>query len=511
MVADEINALFSWNPPCLIPVHKTKSSTKSSTIARPSAFYDKHFSSDLVVKRVVPLPSLVQDLARNVDATLKDALGTLPPMEGFFTAEQRKYSMEDLSKEVENERAVADFYGNTTAKYCSRLASTLALHPSFPRWRTLLHWTQSGPSSSYAIMDGQLLFIDEGVNQDKIARAAVVESMDSEARTIFEEVRKLKQPLATWEIKSIPIGSPEAMTAVRNLGEFNWTSCCFKGCNRNLNIHEKAKEWTKEVAVLGPDAQTPPWNIPAENRNEESCIQPPQTPVGQVTRSAVPSGKKRKRDEEVEDQQDTTAQSGASSSILPPPQNGSSMKDEGQRDGEAACQDPHYIAAHNMVQQVRCSIMSVKLILMITFIQAWAQAVHVDGTVIVIHSGNQELVCLRHRGSQTLYVSDIIVPSACVDPGYGKLHVGIYVAAIQDMMDRWWQKPSGSKVPDGGGDLTSGDKDQDNQDYNRGSGSGQKEGQGPCRSKRRHGHHGRPQDSVGRKGMADDELAIEVR
>jgi hypothetical protein len=102
-----------------------------------------------------------------------------------------------------------------------------------------------------------------------------------------------------------------------------------------------------------------------------------------------------------------------------------------------------------------------------TFTQAWAQAVRVDGTVIVIHSGNQELVCVRHRGSQTLYVSDVFEPSRCKNPGYGKLYVGIYV---QDAMDRWRQKLSEPKLP-GDGDLTSDGEDQDDQDHNRGSGS----------------------------------------
>ena len=45
-------------------------------------------------------------------------------------------------------------------------------------------------------------------------------------------------------------------------------------------------------------------------------------------------------------------------------------------------------------------------------------------------------MCVRYRETQTLYVSDIIQPSKCTNPGYGKLHVGIYVAAIQETMDR---------------------------------------------------------------------------
>ena len=54
----------------------------------------------------------------------------------------------------------------------------------------------------------------------------------------------------------------------------------------------------------------------------------------------------------------------------------------------------------------------------------------------MLHSGNHEVIGIRHRSSQTLYVSDVIIPHECVDPGYGKIHVGIIIAAIQDAMDR---------------------------------------------------------------------------
>ena len=60
----------------------------------------------------------------------------------------------------------------------------------------------------------------------------------------------------------------------------------------------------------------------------------------------------------------------------------------------------------------------------------------VDRTIIVLHPGNYELVSLRHRGSQTLYVSDLLGPLTCTNPGYEKIQVGIYIAAIQDTVDR---------------------------------------------------------------------------
>ena len=69
-------------------------------------------------------------------------------------------------------------------------------------------------------------------------------------------------------------------------------------------------------------------------------------------------------------------------------------------------------------------------------------------------------LCLRHRRTQTLFVSDIINPSTCANPGYGKLHVGIYIAAIQDIIDRKQQQQQllPQTKPSDGGDSASGDK-----------------------------------------------------
>jgi hypothetical protein len=56
--------------------------------------------------------------------------------------------------------------------------------------------------------------------------------------------------------------------------------------------------------------------------------------------------------------------------------------------------------------------------------------------LIIFNSGNFEYVGVRHRESQTLYVSDLIDVARCANPGYGKLHIGIYITAIEDALDR---------------------------------------------------------------------------
>ena len=85
-----------------------------------------------------------------------------------------------------------------------------------------------------------------------------------------------------------------------------------------------------------------------------------------------------------------------------------------------------------------------------------------DCSIIVIHSGNHEFIGIRNRATQTFYISDPIVPHTCKEPSYGKLHVGIYIAAIRDYLDRKTQQadarpPGGGNGPSGrGGDKRDG-------------------------------------------------------
>ena len=53
-----------------------------------------------------------------------------------------------------------------------------------------------------------------------------------------------------------------------------------------------------------------------------------------------------------------------------------------------------------------------------------------------MHSGNHEIIGIRHRKTQTLYISHLIEPHSCSNPAYGKLQVGIYIAAVQETMER---------------------------------------------------------------------------
>lgn len=265
-VLEEIQKLFSWNPPLLI--HKKKQSLSRQTLtgskkiagSRPPGFYDKHFGKEIVLQRVEHFSALPTYLARNVDKSL-NAATKLPALRGFITAEQRENEDIISNTIMGDEKEVATNYDKTTAKYCSRVASTLALHPT-SSWRScLLYWTQTGPYSDYAIADGHLCFMElaEGVPNKK-DREAIVEKMEPETRQIFETMGKDRLSLATWEMEGLAAAPLEVMNAVRGLGKFTWTYWDALDCSVS-KTHVKEKEKVKMLNV-GPDALDPPWKLP---------------------------------------------------------------------------------------------------------------------------------------------------------------------------------------------------------------------------------------------------------
>jgi hypothetical protein len=59
-----------------------------------------------------------------------------------------------------------------------------------------------------------------------------------------------------------------------------------------------------------------------------------------------------------------------------------------------------------------------------------------DATFIIFNCGNYERIGFRHRGSQTLFLSDLINVSKSSNPGYGQIQIGLYMAILRDALDR---------------------------------------------------------------------------
>lgn len=72
----------------------------------------------------------------------------------------------------------------------------------------------------------------------------------------------------------------------------------------------------------------------------------------------------------------------------------------------------------------------------IVYPKAWTRAVERDSSFIVLQCGTFERIAFRHRSTQTLFVSDLIDVTRCEDPGYGHIHIGLFMSLIEDACDR---------------------------------------------------------------------------
>ncbi|KAF9023138.1 hypothetical protein BDZ89DRAFT_1070138 [Hymenopellis radicata] len=68
--------------------------------------------------------------------------------------------------------------------------------------------------------------------------------------------------------------------------------------------------------------------------------------------------------------------------------------------------------------------------------QAWVTAVKVDASTIVFDCGNFVRIGVRHRESQTLFLSDMIDIRSCKEPSYGGLLLALDIAVTFDALQR---------------------------------------------------------------------------
>jgi hypothetical protein len=136
---------------------------------------------------------------------------------------------------------------------------------------------------------------------------------------------------------------------------------------------------------------------------------------------------------------------------------------------------------------------------------------------MILHSGNHEIIGIRHRETQTLYISHVIEPHSCSNPAYGKIQVGIYIAAIQETMDRARQdmEVGGGTAPDPPDDVPPKDEeantDADPDDYSpKGPTRPNKRSRGSSsKGKRKGRHEGNAKRHASGK-VVDDQVCISL-
>lgn len=217
-ILDEISEVFDWNPPVLSPA-----APPCAEVVLPSAFYHLHLDERLSLKRIIAAPSLVSDLSKTVDRTLKEiqdhgiVLTPLKEDDLFPTPIVRQLRV--YKEPIINASSVAASYQRTTARHCKIIASMLFISPKSPIWATILLWRQfegsavanPGLDESYALQ-----MLEEDDNSALKASSDLWESIDYDTRLTLRRAAKKYPILALWEVLAI---TPENEAFLKAAGE----------------------------------------------------------------------------------------------------------------------------------------------------------------------------------------------------------------------------------------------------------------------------------------------------
>ncbi|KAF9464919.1 hypothetical protein BDZ94DRAFT_1307629 [Collybia nuda] len=401
-ILDEIRSIFDWNPPLISP--DPSSSPKRFV---PSCFYYNHLDHKLSLRKTTPIPALTHHLSTTVDRVLEDIreheIILSPVLVGDLFLSANDCKTGTYHDPVIDAYSVSKAYRNLTSYPCGVIASMLFLSPKSPTWQPLIKWNETEPGGKVnpGLNETHTLYMVRYDIEDDHVWSSVE---DTTLATLQRAIRQYPV-FALWEVLSITPGN-EVLLKV--LGESAVT------VPQEGNVVTDYIPSTIDL-LQRPDGMALPWGTPMSSLSEgfpgSIILDPPK-----------------------------------SERTSPPPRRNSRSQTkvvEGVigRSGTWATQSDHCSEEYPRTVTLPRRAESRESLLEVMLKHAWLRAVYRDSTFIIFHCGTLERIALRHRGTQTLYISDLIDVAHCKNPGYGKLHIGLYMAIMYDVLDRTQQRP----------------------------------------------------------------------
>ncbi|KAG6834574.1 hypothetical protein H0H93_008844 [Arthromyces matolae] len=372
-------------------------------------FHDKHMDPRLALHKVILAPSLVNDLVKAGERALqtyKDRTDVeLPPVIDDTLSPLNSY------RKVVDARTVALVYSSAFAEPATTIASMLLLHPNAPNWSNSMFFIEDDPTkekSDALNEDFTPIFrrhYDDAEEYKSVDKDAW-ESMDDPTKKLFQiAYEKFNRP-AVWHIYFV---RREARRALKRMGAV---------VSRNMSTYPTFRTDAPKIGPgsldlpFSPDALETAWgmSLPAFT---SAAVQTSagSHPLRRSRRLAAGKAKAlerppvpRKKAVPSVSAAESTQPNREWSKVSRPLRSESVETDEG----------------------VATSLLH----------RAWARAVEKDATFIVLHCGTYERIAIRHRSSQTLFLSDLINVTQCSDPAYGAIHVGLFISILSDVLDR---------------------------------------------------------------------------
>ncbi|KAG6899641.1 hypothetical protein C0993_008418 [Termitomyces sp. T159_Od127] len=373
-----IQQLLSYTPN---PLPQNPDNLACDPALSPIAFYDFHVDDKLSLKRVAPLPSLTANLAKVVDHAMDEikADGVALPTGGSHVLLRSPTNI----KHVDDGKAVSEVYKSSIVDYINPIASMLSLHPHAPWWTSSLKFARCELShtrypKNYSMHENAgLSFRVDPNDKSSLPAQAAWNTMEKHRRELLEKAAGLFPQLAVFHFYSE--GDAQSERGLRDI-------------DKHLSQHFNPRSHTSAPGCRPAQTGSP---VPPDAIN---------TTWGELVAS-LNSG--RRRSSRIPARERNGCKNGTRwiKAILPHA-------------------NPHF--RKDDAQDFSKSML----------LHAWARAVEVDATFIVINCANHERIGYRHRESQTLFISEIIDIPKCADPSYTKIHLGLYLSVIEDTLDR---------------------------------------------------------------------------
>ncbi|TFK63807.1 hypothetical protein BDN72DRAFT_963688 [Pluteus cervinus] len=356
----------------------------------PFMFYDRHVNEGQRLKYVASLPSLTDDITRIVDDRLEELkkTGSRPLPLWHETIIDFAFIFKGARRHInEGDREfTTDVLGyrirSLLSEACLPLISNWVIHPRAPKYYSTLWFDDDGSRLPPAGVSTPCEdFKIRFVPLDRVHRD-VLDLIPDAIKDVMADWHD--RDLATWIF--LPL-SPDSEQLLRNLDSL-WSRAPKRRILASPCCATQGFPVSFDHAPRPGDAKVTPWTLPV------------------VHPSAMPCSVK----------SDLRERSAADDTVHPRSSCHPSSKFLDMKDPT-----PEGLVHH-----------------------VWRVAVQKDTTVIVIHCGNHERIGIRHRASQTLYLSDVI---DLTEPGYGKLHLGTLMSAVCDTLSRYQAFREKNPVP----------------------------------------------------------------
>ncbi|RDB15990.1 hypothetical protein Hypma_003539 [Hypsizygus marmoreus] len=210
-IRGELEKLFDWNP----QVYRGKCSPST----RPPAFFDQHLDDQLILKKIVHLPTLAADIAGIVDKFLpSDRI--LPSLPTDFNKRDwwEKQSRDVAFDPVHLELQVISNFSDLQAKFAP-VAAGLAFAECWDS--KLFSWKNAKGTYGHAVPDG---FFSIRPPVDELSAAKYSKTKES-----LTDITKYFQNIGVWEFKNLDAGAKvhlEGILVLSNTkGPFPWSKC----------------------------------------------------------------------------------------------------------------------------------------------------------------------------------------------------------------------------------------------------------------------------------------------